>query len=179
MCGSPRAASIWPWSSTPSRARSARWSSSAHPTRAIERIKDNSLAPELKQAIAFVLQTANFDDNRMKQEIDALFPPPPARNDKPLPPLAVLLKSKGDADARQGRFQRRRQMQHLPRGQWHGQGRGPEPLGNRFQAEPRGVLQVDPASRRPESATAMKPGPPRPLTVTWSPASRFRKPRRN
>jgi putative heme-binding domain-containing protein len=51
----------------------------------------------LKQAVAFSLQTTPIEDNRLKAEIDALFPPPPARNDKPLPPLAVLLKSKGDA----------------------------------------------------------------------------------
>ena len=33
----------------------------------------------------------------MKGEIDALFPPPPARNAKPLPPLAAMLKWKGNA----------------------------------------------------------------------------------
>jgi putative heme-binding domain-containing protein len=63
----------------------------------LRRIRENALAPELKQAVAFALQTMPLDDNRLKREIDALFPPPPARNDKPLPPLAVLLKSKGDA----------------------------------------------------------------------------------
>ena len=63
----------------------------------LRRIRQNTLAPELKQAVAFVLQTTSFDDNRLKGEIDALFPPPPARNDKPLPPLAVLIKSRGDA----------------------------------------------------------------------------------
>jgi putative membrane-bound dehydrogenase-like protein len=63
----------------------------------LRRIKENALAPELKQAVAFVLQTTRFNDDRLKREIDALLPPPPARNDKPLPPLVVLLKSKGDA----------------------------------------------------------------------------------
>ena len=63
----------------------------------LRRIRQNTLTPELKQAVAFTLQTTSFDDNRLKREIDAFFPPPPARNDKPLPPLAVLLRSKGDA----------------------------------------------------------------------------------
>ncbi len=63
----------------------------------LRRIKQKTLAPELQQAVAFALQTTPFDDNRLKQEIEALFPPPPARNDKPLPSLALLLKLKGDA----------------------------------------------------------------------------------
>jgi putative membrane-bound dehydrogenase-like protein len=63
----------------------------------LNRVRRNTLAPELKQAAAFALQTTPVDDNRLKREIDALFPPPPARNDKPLPPLAVLIKSRGDA----------------------------------------------------------------------------------
>ena len=61
------------------------------------RIKQSALTPELKQAAAFALQTTPSSDDRLKREIDALLPPPPARNDKPLPPLAVLLKSRGDA----------------------------------------------------------------------------------
>jgi putative heme-binding domain-containing protein len=59
--------------------------------------RDKTLSPELTQAVAFSLQTASFNDDRLKQEIATLFPPPPARNDQPLPPLSVLLNSKGDA----------------------------------------------------------------------------------
>jgi putative membrane-bound dehydrogenase-like protein len=62
----------------------------------LRRIKDKSLATDLSQTVAFALQTSSFDDSRLKREIEALFPPPPARNEKPLPPLAVMLRSRGD-----------------------------------------------------------------------------------
>ena len=63
----------------------------------LRRIKDQSLAPDLAQAVAFALQTSTFDDPRLRREIEAIFPPPPARNEKLLPPLAVMLRSRGDA----------------------------------------------------------------------------------
>ncbi len=63
----------------------------------LRRVRDKALAPELTQAAAFALQSTPFRDERLNREIETLFPPPPARNEKPLPPLAVLLKSKGNA----------------------------------------------------------------------------------
>jgi putative heme-binding domain-containing protein len=71
----------------------------------LRRIKDRSLAPDLIQAVAFALQTSTFNDARLRREIEALFPPPPARNDKPLPPLAVMLRSRGDAARGKAVFQ--------------------------------------------------------------------------
>jgi putative membrane-bound dehydrogenase-like protein len=62
----------------------------------LRRVHDKALAPDLSQAVAFALQTTPVNDPSLRSEIAAQFPPPPARNDKPLPPLALLLKAKGD-----------------------------------------------------------------------------------
>ena len=71
----------------------------------LRRIKDSSLAPELTQAVAFALQTSSFNDQRLSREIEAVFPPPPARNEKPLPPLSAMLRSRGDAARGKAVFQ--------------------------------------------------------------------------
>lgn len=62
----------------------------------LERAKAKKLAEDLSQAAAFALQTAAFDE--FKPDITALYPLPPSRNEEPLPPLAQLLKSKGNID---------------------------------------------------------------------------------
>lgn len=62
----------------------------------LERAKAKKLAADLDQAAAFALQSAAFDE--FKSEISALYPLPPSRNEQPLPPLAQLLKSKGNVD---------------------------------------------------------------------------------
>ncbi len=62
----------------------------------LDLVKSKKLAEELTQAAAFGLQTQSFDE--FKPEIAAIFPPAPARNDQPLPPLAQLLKTKGAID---------------------------------------------------------------------------------
>jgi len=60
----------------------------------LDRVKGKKLADDLTQAAAFSLQTSPFDD--FKSEVATIFPPSPARNDQPLPPLGQLLKMKGD-----------------------------------------------------------------------------------
>jgi putative membrane-bound dehydrogenase-like protein len=55
---------------------------------------DKKLDPGLTQATAFALH-ASANEN-VKQQAAKLFPLPPSKNDKPLPPLAQLLKTKGD-----------------------------------------------------------------------------------
>ena len=52
------------------------------------------LDASLVQAAAFALHATSFDD--IKQQANKLFPLPPSKNAQPLPPLAQLLKSKGD-----------------------------------------------------------------------------------
>jgi putative heme-binding domain-containing protein len=59
------------------------------------RLFDEQNLPEaLHQTAAAALHAAPFDD--VKREAARRFPLPPARNDKPLPPLAELLKAKGN-----------------------------------------------------------------------------------
>lgn len=62
----------------------------------LDRVRQNQLADELSQAAAFALQSSPFDD--FKTEVATLFPLPPARNDRPLPPLAQLLKARGNVE---------------------------------------------------------------------------------
>lgn len=52
------------------------------------------LDDSLVQAAAFALHATSFDD--IKQKANELFPLPPSKNDKPLPPLSTMLKAKGD-----------------------------------------------------------------------------------
>lgn len=62
----------------------------------LERAKGKKLAADLSQAAAFALQTSAFEE--FKPDITALYPLSPSRNEQPLPPLAQLLKSKGNID---------------------------------------------------------------------------------
>jgi putative membrane-bound dehydrogenase-like protein len=62
----------------------------------LDRVKSKKLTDDLTQAAAFGLQTSPFDD--FKSEVATIFPPAPARNDQPLPPLGQLLKMKGDVN---------------------------------------------------------------------------------
>jgi putative membrane-bound dehydrogenase-like protein len=56
--------------------------------------REQKLAPELKEAAGFVLNTATWKD--VKSEAVKLFPPPPAKDNQPLPPLSDLLGRKGN-----------------------------------------------------------------------------------
>lgn len=56
--------------------------------------RDQKLAPELKEAAGFVLNTATWKE--VKQEAVKLFPPPPAKDNQPLPPLSDLIARKGN-----------------------------------------------------------------------------------
>jgi putative membrane-bound dehydrogenase-like protein len=58
-------------------------------------VEAKQLDPSLMQTAGFALNSATFND--VKDRAQKLFPLPPAKNDKPLPPLTELLKSKGDA----------------------------------------------------------------------------------
>jgi putative membrane-bound dehydrogenase-like protein len=58
---------------------------------------EQKLPESLHQTAAAALHAASFDD--VKQEAIKRFPLPPSRNDKPLPPLAELLKAKGNVEA--------------------------------------------------------------------------------
>lgn len=60
----------------------------------LDQVKAKKIGDDLSQAAAFSLQVQPFDD--FKAEIASIFPPAPARNDQPLPPLAQMLKTKGD-----------------------------------------------------------------------------------
>ncbi len=62
----------------------------------LDQVKSKKIADDLAQAAAFSLQVQPFDD--FKAEIAAIFPPAPSRNDQPLPPLAQMLKTKGNID---------------------------------------------------------------------------------
>jgi putative heme-binding domain-containing protein len=53
------------------------------------------LDPYIIPAAAFALHSSSLDD--IKAKAAQLFPLPASKNDKPLPPLAQLLKAKGDA----------------------------------------------------------------------------------
>ena len=101
----------------------------------LRRIRENALAPELKQAVAFALA----DDRLQRRPVEA-------RNRRPLAaaagsqrqtasPAGHAPEVQGRRDAREGDFQRHRQMQYLPHGQRRRQGGRPQPLGNRLQAE--------------------------------------------
>lgn len=63
----------------------------------IKLFDEKKLDERLTQAVAAALHTAPFDD--IKQAAIQRFPLPASRNDKPLPPLGELLKSKGDVEA--------------------------------------------------------------------------------
>ena len=63
---------------------------------------EKQLPESMNQTLAAALHTASFDD--IKQAAIQRFPLPASRNDKPLPPLAELLKSKGQIDAGQQVF---------------------------------------------------------------------------
>ncbi len=60
----------------------------------LDQVKSKKIGDDLSQAAAFSLQVQPFDD--FKAEIASIFPPAPSRNDQPLPPLAQMLKTKGD-----------------------------------------------------------------------------------
>ncbi len=70
--------------------------------RLLKLFDDKKLDERLTQAAAAALHSAPFDD--IKQAAAQRFPLPPSRNDKPLPPLAELLKSKGTVEAGQKVF---------------------------------------------------------------------------
>lgn len=53
------------------------------------------LGAELEPVAAFALHSSTFDE--VKREADKLFPLPPSKNDEPLPPIAELVKSRGNA----------------------------------------------------------------------------------
>ncbi|MCH7990210.1 MAG: c-type cytochrome [Planctomycetes bacterium] len=56
--------------------------------------KKGTLDANLKQAVAAALHTAQWRD--VKEAAIKLFPPPPSKNNKPLPPVSQLLTRKGD-----------------------------------------------------------------------------------
>ena len=60
----------------------------------LDQVKAKKIGDDVAQAAAFALQVQSFDEFR--SEIAAIFPPAPSRNDQPLPPLAQMLKTKGD-----------------------------------------------------------------------------------
>ncbi len=61
----------------------------------LNRAEAKRLDPALMQTAAFALHAANFND--LKSRAAQVFPLPPSRNSQPLPPLADLLKRRGDA----------------------------------------------------------------------------------
>jgi putative membrane-bound dehydrogenase-like protein len=60
----------------------------------VELAKADKLDANLKQAVAAALHTAQWRD--VKEAAIKLFPPPPSKNNKPLPPVSQLLTRKGD-----------------------------------------------------------------------------------
>ena len=61
----------------------------------IDLARQQKLAPELKEAAGFVLNTATWKE--VKQEAVKLFPPPPAKDNQSLPPLGELVTRKGNS----------------------------------------------------------------------------------
>lgn len=68
----------------------------------LDLVKSKQLAPELKDAAGFVLNVATWKD--VKQEAAKLFPPPPSKDNRPLPPLSELVGRKGDSKRGQAVF---------------------------------------------------------------------------
>ena len=58
--------------------------------------REKQIDPALEQVTAFALHSAMWDD--VKKPALELYPLPPGKNSEPLPPLAELLKAKGNAD---------------------------------------------------------------------------------
>ncbi len=56
---------------------------------------ENQLDVRLKPIAGFALYAANYGN--LKADVERLFPLPPTKNSKPLPPLADLIKAKGNA----------------------------------------------------------------------------------
>ncbi|MBA4031130.1 MAG: dehydrogenase [Planctomyces sp.] len=57
--------------------------------------KEQKLTGDTFAVAGFAVQAANHP--KLKSQMEAVFPPPPSRNDSPLPPLAQLIKSSGNA----------------------------------------------------------------------------------
>ncbi|QDV28896.1 NPCBM/NEW2 domain protein [Planctopirus ephydatiae] len=55
--------------------------------------KEQKLQGDSLAIAGFAVQAANHP--KLKSQVDAIFPPPPSRNNSPLPPLAQLIKNKG------------------------------------------------------------------------------------
>ncbi len=73
------------------------WASRKPGLMALLKLAENKkLDPYVTPAAAFALHNAPFDD--IKQQGATLFPLPESKDNKPLPPLPQLLKSKGNAD---------------------------------------------------------------------------------
>jgi putative heme-binding domain-containing protein len=65
-------------------------------TKLVELARSKQLPEDVKPIAAFAIHAGAFED--LKKSAADIFPLPPARNDKPLPPLAQLLKSRGETE---------------------------------------------------------------------------------
>ncbi|MGE3316762.1 MAG: dehydrogenase, partial [Planctomycetaceae bacterium] len=61
----------------------------------LDRAESNKLDSDLKEAAAASLHLAPWSG--VKSRAEKIFPPPPSRNEKPLPPLAELVGKRGDS----------------------------------------------------------------------------------